>query len=158
MRFIGIVLEAVNAEVTSPIKFEADDWLVSLLTIAMKIAYYNKQSLQSVTVENTHQGVFSNTVLMHSYQEVLRLITKANATNANVQIQFEMVNYPLEGLHLGKIRLILTDGNALLKAQEDAMFRSLSYVISKRTTATPTRGTFANRGKNRGAKRNRPTF
>ena len=155
MKFIGIVLESVNASLTSPIKFEASDWTVQLLTIAMKVAYYNKQAMQSVSVENTHQGVFSNTVLMHSYQEVLKLICNSNKTSQEVQIQFELVSYPLEGLHLGKLRLVKTNGNALLQAEEDSMLRSLKYVISKRTNPTSTRGGFNN---NRGAKRNRTNF
>ena len=154
MKFIGIVLEAVNAGLTSPMKFEATDWTVALLTIGMKVAYYNKQSMQSVSVENTHQGVFSNTVLMHSYQEVLKLITNLNKESPDVQIQFELVSYPLEGLHLGKLRLVKTNGNALLKAEEDAMFRSLKYVINKRSNPTSTRGG----SNNRGAKRNRSNF
>ena len=139
MKFIGVILEAVNAGLTSPIKFEANEWIVSLLTIAMKIAYYNKQSMQSVSVENTHQGVFSNTVLMHSYQEILTLICKQNKSNATVQIQIELVSYPLEGIHLGKLRLVNTNNNALLKAEEDSMFRSLKYVIGKRSNPSPAR-------------------
>ena len=155
MRFLSILLDALINEVQSPVPFKKDESVLEVLAITVKLAHYNKLSSTAVTVENSHQGVFCSTPLMNLYQEVLTLACDFNKKSPCVQIQLQALVFPMEGLHLSTIRLVHTSSRALLEVEEQAMFRSLKYVISKRTNpnSRPSRG--LSRGGSRGGKRNR---
>ena len=150
MKFLGILLEAIYHQVQTPIAFNRDESIIEIINVCLKLAYYNKQAHQSITVENTHQGTFAATVLMSMYQEMLRKTCDFNNASSAVQLQLQMIQLPLEGVHMGLLRFVSTNSKTLLKAEEDAIFKSLKYVISKRTSSqTP------NSSRGRGLKRNR---
>ena len=155
MRFLNTLLEALIHNIQSPVPFKKDESVLEVLAITVKLAHYNKLSSSAVTVENSHQGVFCSTPLMNLYEEVLTLACDFNKKSPCVQIQIQALVYPMEGLHLATLRLVHTSTRALLDVEEQAMFRSLKYVISKRTNpnSRPARG--SSRGGPRGGKRNR---
>ena len=151
------MMDALIAEVQTPVPFKKDESVLEVLAISVKLAHFNKHASAAVTIENSHQGVFSSTPLMKLYQEILTLVCAFNKKSSCVQIQVQGLIFPLEGLHLATIRLIHTTSRSLLDIEETAMFRSLQYVISKRSNPSPPSTRGAARG-SRGAKRNRPIY
>ena len=139
------MLDALIHEVQSPVPFKKDESVLEVLAITVKLAHYNKLAASAITVENSHQGVFASTPLMNLYQEVLTLACNFNKKSPCVQIQIQTFVFPLEGLHLATLRLVHTTTRALLDVEEQAMFRSLKYVISKRTnpSSRPARGSIS---------------
>ena len=150
MKFLGILLEAIYHQVQTPIAFNRDESIIEIINVVLKVAYYNKQAQKSITGGNTHQGTFAATVLMTMYQEMLRLICDFNNSSTAVQLQLQMLQVPLEGIHMGLLRFVSTGTKTLLDAEEDAIFKSLKYVISKRTANQA-----PNSSRGRGLKRNR---
>ena len=160
MKFLSLMLDALIAEVQSPVPFKKDESVLEVLAITVKLAHFNKHASAAVNVENSHQGVFSSTPLMKLYEEILTLACAFNKKSTCVQIQIQALIFPLEGIHLATIRMIHTTSRSLLDVEEKAMFRSLQYVISKRSNPSPSSTRGASRGSrgSRGAKRNRPIY
>ena len=153
MLAVTIILDAILNDVTTPVPLPKDAATVELLTVVMKAARFNKLCGRTFRVDNSIQGPFASTSSLNMFTELLKEISEFNDKATNLQVQPQMVNYPMEGIILCYIRLVHTSCKLMIEGQKDSLFKSLRYLASRRIDRTQ-----PSRGSSRGGKRTRPMY
>ena len=153
MLAVTILLDAILGEVTIPVSLSNDASMVELLTVVMKAARFNKPCNRTFRVDNSIQGPFASTSSLNMFTELMREMSDFNDKATNLQIQPQILIYPLEGLILCHVRLVHTNCKLMIEGQKDSLFKALRYLASRRIDRTQ-----SSRGTSRGDKRTRPAY
>ena len=153
MLAVTILLDAVLNDVTAPVSLPKDASTVELLSVVMKAARFNKLCHRTFRVDNSMQGPFASTPSLNMFTELLKEISEFNDKATNIQVQPQIVNYPMEGLILCYVRLVQTTCKLMIEGQKDSLFKALRYLASRRIDRSQ-----PSRGSSRGGKRTRPMY